>query len=97
VLDLTKLKLKAVVGVLGAKLLGLKADCATLFEEESIVQTKRPAVWGVVGIDNRFWILLMTIEVVEIGKVRGRLNWLPLYWAELRLKRLELRLKTYEL
>lgn len=49
------------------------------------------------GIDNKFWTLLMMMEVVEMSKVRGRVKVWPLYWAEVRLKRVELRLNINEL
>ena len=48
-------------------------------------------------MDNKFWTLLMMMDVVEMGKVRGRVRGWPLYWAKVRLKRVELRLNINDL
>jgi hypothetical protein len=85
------------VGTVGAKFAELKADWATLLELESIVHTEILEVGGLVGIERRFCRLLMTTEVVEMGKVRGKVRGDPLYCAEVRLKRDELMLNTTEL
>ena len=85
------------VGTFDAKFEELKADWATLFELESIVHTEMLAVGGLAGIERRFWRLLMTIEVVEMGRVRGKVRGEPLNCAEARLKREGLILNMTEL
>ena len=59
------------MGVFGTRLAELKEDSPTLLPDASTVQADSPDEAGLVGIESRFWTLLIVMEVVVMGMVRG--------------------------